>query len=73
MTNEREARLSGKEGELQVELLARNILIRIDMQASMQFTQTLEDLERFALMKSSGTGIMSSLTAWTMQSEGRAN
>ena len=56
MTDESEAGLGGKEGELQVEFLTRNILVGINVQASLQFTQTLKDLERLALMKGGGTG-----------------
>ena len=63
MTDEREAGLGGKEGELQVELLARYILIWVNMKAGMQFTQTLEDLERLALMKGGGTGDGNGLVA----------
>ena len=63
MTDESEAGLGGKEGELQVELLTRDVLIRINMQASLQFAQTLEDLERLALMKGGGTGDGNGLVA----------
>ena len=56
MTNESEAGLGGKEGEVKVEFLTRDILIRINVQASVQFTQTLEDFEGLALMKGGGTG-----------------
>ena len=56
MTDESEAGLGGKEGELQIEFLTRDVLIRIDVQAGLQFTQTLEDLEGLALMKGGGTG-----------------
>lgn len=56
MTDESEARLGGKEGELQVELLTRDVLIRINVQASLKFSQTLENLERLTLMKGGSTG-----------------
>ena len=63
MTDESEAGLGGKEGELQVELLAWYILIRINVQAGLQFTQTLEYLESLALMKGGGTGDGNGLVA----------
>lgn len=54
MADEAEAGLGGKEGELQVELLTRDVLIRVDVQDGLQFRQTLENLEEFALMKGGG-------------------
>ena len=63
MTDESEAGLGGKEGELQVEFLTRNILIRVNVQAGVQFTQTLEDFEGLALMKGGGTGDGNGLVA----------
>ena len=63
MTDESEAGLGGKEGELKVEFLTGDVLIRVDMQASPQFTQTLEDLEGLALMKGGGTGDGNGLVA----------
>ena len=63
MTDESEAGLGGKEGELEIEFLTRDILIRINVQASVQFSQTLEDLESLALMKGGGTGDGNGLVA----------
>ena len=63
MTDESEAGLGGKEGELQVEFLTRDVLVGINVQAGLQFTQTLEDLESLALMKGGGTGDGNGLVA----------
>lgn len=64
MTDESEAGLGGKEGESKVELLARNILIRIDMQWSSKFhVPSFKYLLQLALMKGGGTGDGNGLVA----------
>ena len=57
MTDESEAGLGGKEGELQVELLAGYILVRVDVQRSSKFhVPSFKYLLQLALMKGGGTG-----------------
>ena len=57
MTDEGEAGLVGKEGELQVEFLTRNVLVGIDVQRSSKFhVPSFKYLLQFALMKGGGTG-----------------
>ena len=64
MTDESEAGLGGKEGELQVEFLARDVLIRINVQRSSKFhVPSFKHLLQFALMKGGGTGNGNGLVA----------
>ena len=64
MTDESEAGLCGKEGELQVEFLARYILIRVDVQRSSKFhVPSFKYLLQFALMKGGSTGDGNGLVA----------
>ena len=57
MTDESEAGLGGKEGELQVELFTGDILIRVDVQRSSKFhVPSFKYLLQFTLMKGGGTG-----------------
>ena len=64
MTDESEAGLGGKEGELQVELLARDILVGVDVQRSSKFhVPSFKYLLQLALMKGGGTGDGNGLVA----------
>ena len=64
MTDESEAGLGGKEGELQIELFTWNILIRINVQRSSKFyVPSFKYLLQFALMKGGGTGDGNGLVA----------
>ena len=64
MTDESEAGLGGKEGELQVELFTRNVLVGVDMQWSSKFhVPSFKYLLQFALMKGGGTGDGNGLVA----------
>ena len=64
MTDESEAGLGGKEGELKVEFLARDVLIRVDVQRSSKFhVPSFKYLLQLALMKGGGTGNGNGLVA----------
>ena len=64
MTDESEAGLGGKEGELKVEFLARDVLIRVDVQRSSKFhVPSFKYLLQLALMKGGGTGDGNGLVA----------
>ena len=64
MTDESEAGLGGKEGELKVEFLAWDVLVGINMQRSSKFhVPSFKYLLQLALMKGGGTGNGNGLVA----------
>ena len=57
MTDESEAGLGGKEGELQVKFLTGDVLVRVDVQRSSKFhVPSFKYLLQLALMKGGGAG-----------------